>query len=123
VPFEVYRERAEELQAMRRAWELRVSEAGKDELDPIAQVRDLASTAARARVTFQDAAEEDSLGVHSEVLRYLDVEEGRIASYQWKGPFELLEMEPSGAFKYKWWAMQDLNLRPLPCQGSALPLS
>ncbi len=22
-----------------------------------------------------------------------------------------------------WWALQDLNLRPLPCQGSALPLS
>jgi hypothetical protein len=23
----------------------------------------------------------------------------------------------------KWWAMQGLNLRPLPCEGSALPLS
>lgn len=23
----------------------------------------------------------------------------------------------------KWWAWQGLNLRPLPCQGSALPLS
>ena len=22
-----------------------------------------------------------------------------------------------------WWAMQGLNLRPLPCEGSALPLS
>ncbi len=30
---------------------------------------------------------------------------GRIASYQWKGPFELLEMESSGAFRYQWWAM------------------
>jgi len=22
-----------------------------------------------------------------------------------------------------WWVMQGLNLRPLPCEGSALPLS
>ena len=22
-----------------------------------------------------------------------------------------------------WWALQDSNLRPLPCEGSALPLS
>ena len=24
---------------------------------------------------------------------------------------------------FLWWAMQGLNLRPLPCEGSALPLS
>jgi hypothetical protein len=37
--------------------------------------------------------------VLNNVLCYLDVEDGRIASYQWKDPSELLEMEPSGAFK------------------------
>lgn len=105
VPAEVYRERAEELQAIRRGLELRIAEAGRDELDPIAQVRDLASRASSARVTFQGAAEEDRLEVLNSVLCYLDVEDGRIASYQWKGPFELLEMEPSGAFKHPWWAM------------------
>jgi hypothetical protein len=35
------------------------------------------------------------------------VEEGHIASYQWKGPFELLEMESSGAFLHSWWAIRD----------------
>jgi len=31
---------------------------------------------------------------------------------------------PSGGAKRAgWWAMQGLNLRPLPCEGSALPLS
>jgi hypothetical protein len=105
VPSEVYRERAEELQGMRRGLELRIAEAGKEELDPIVQVRDLASRASSARVTFQDAAEEDRLEVLNSVLCYLDVEEGRIASYQWKDPFELLEMEPSGAFVHPWWAM------------------
>ena len=87
---------------MRRALELRVAEAGKDELDPIVQLRDLAARASSARIRFQDAAEEDLLGVLSGVLCCLDMEEGRIASYQWKGPFELLEKEPSGAFKYQW---------------------
>lgn len=100
VPSEVYRERAEELQVIRRGLELRIAEAGREQLDPIAQVRDLASRASSARVTFQEAAEEDRLEVLNSVLCYLDVEDGHIASYQWKGPFELLEMEPSGAFKH-----------------------
>ena len=26
-------------------------------------------------------------------------------------------------FGFSWWAQQGLNLRPLPCEGSALPLS
>ena len=45
-----------------------------------------------------------------------------ISSYQYKDPFGLLEMEPSGALKYEWWAMRDLNPRPSPCKGAALPL-
>ena len=28
-----------------------------------------------------------------------------------------------GKENQEWWAMQGLNLRPLPCEGSALPLS
>jgi hypothetical protein len=54
-------------------------------------------------MTSQYAAESNRLGVHGSTRRC--VEEGRIASYQWKDPFELLEMEPSGALKNKWWAM------------------
>jgi hypothetical protein len=29
----------------------------------------------------------------------------------------------SADLRILWWALEDLNLRPLPCQGSALPLS
>ena len=29
----------------------------------------------------------------------------------------------AGEGPFSWWALQDLNLWPLPCQGSALPLS
>jgi len=32
---------------------------------------------------------------------------GHIASYQYKDPFGLLEMEPSGTFKNSWWAIVD----------------
>jgi hypothetical protein len=59
-------------------------------------------------MTSQYAAESNRLGVHGSTRRC--VEEGRIASYQWKGPFELLEMESSGAFLHSWWAIEDLNL-------------
>jgi len=30
---------------------------------------------------------------------------GHIASYQWKDPFGVLEMDASGAFYSEWWAM------------------
>lgn len=33
---------------------------------------------------------------------YLDVEDGHIGSYQWKGPFGVLEMDASGAFYSEW---------------------
>ena len=68
MPSEVYRERAEELQAIRRGLELRVSEAGRDDFDPIVQVRDLAAKASSARVRFQEAAKEDRLEVLSALL-------------------------------------------------------
>ena len=29
----------------------------------------------------------------------------------------------ANAEEISWWALQDSNLRPLPCEGSALPLS
>ena len=38
-----------------------------------------------------------------------DLEDSHTASYQYKDPFRLLEKEPSGAFKYEWWAILDLN--------------
>ncbi len=60
-------------------------------------------------VRFQDAPEENKREVVQTILTNLGVQEGRIASYQWKDPFGLLDMEPSGAFRYEWWAILDLN--------------
>jgi hypothetical protein len=123
VPQEVYSERASDLATTRRALELTVSEGSTGALRSIQEVRDLASQASSARAAFQEAPDAVKRDELQKVLCNLDVEQGHTASYQWKGPFELLEMESSGAFLHSWWAMQDLNLRPLPCQGSALPLS
>lgn len=109
VPVEIYRERAEELASSRRALELRLSEAERREIEPISQLRDMALTAASARIRFQAAADTDKREVLQTVLCNLDVQEGHIASYHWKGPFGLLEKEPSGAFKNEWWAILDLN--------------
>lgn len=44
------------------------------------------------------------------LLCNLKVQDGRIASYQYKDPFGVLEMDSSGAFCHSWWALEDLNL-------------
>ncbi len=105
VPQEVYSERASDLATTRRALELTVSEGSTGALRSIQEVRDLASQASSARVAFQEAPAARKREELQKVLCNLDVEEGHIASYQWKGPFELLEMESSGAFLHSWWAM------------------
>lgn len=110
VPAELYQERSAELSATRKALELRIAEAKRSELDPIEQVRDAALTASRARIRFQEAPEDAKREVVQTLLWNLEVEEGSIASYQWKSPFELLVKEPSGAFRFGWWALEDLNL-------------
>jgi hypothetical protein len=49
--------------------------------------------------------------------------EEEIAAYQLKSPFDALQMDAQGALIRDRWAILDLNQWPLPCQGSALPLS
>ena len=105
IPQEVYKERAGELATTRRTLELAVSEGSTSALRTIQEVRDLAARASSARITFLEAPDNQKRDVLNTLLCNLDVQEGRIASYQLKGPFELLEKEPSGAFKYQWWAM------------------
>ena len=67
----------------------------------------LASIASAAQVTFAEGSDEMKPEVLAPVLSNLTVEDGRIASYQWKGPFGAPEMDPSGAFYQSWWAIVD----------------
>ena len=74
-----------------------------DSLRTIQEVRDLAKVASSGWVTFQEAPGANKAEVLQTLLWNLDVEDGRIASYQYKDPFGLLEMESSGAFIHQWW--------------------
>jgi hypothetical protein len=51
------------------------------------------------------------------------VEGGRIASYQYKDPFGVLEKDASGAFLNVWWAETDLNRRHGDFQSLCFPSS
>lgn len=123
VPIEAYRAKAEALTSEQRALELRLAELTETPQSASALVMERARLAGGARLRFAGGTDEEKREVVSSVLCNLTVADGRIASYQYKRPFGVLERDPSGAFLHTWWAMQDLNLRPLPCQGSALPLS
>jgi hypothetical protein len=59
--------------------------------------------------------------------RCLSARRGAAAHDSWPGPLLHVPEEPAVAVNQgtmrKWWAVQGSNLWPLPCQGSALPLS
>jgi hypothetical protein len=93
-----------------RALELRLSEYGAGALRSFEEVRELLSVAASVRVdsaSSEGAARRETIQT---ALCNLTVQEGRIASYQYKGPFGVLEMSPEGALLHPWWALEDLNL-------------
>ena len=49
-------------------------------------------------------------GILSEVVCNLQVEDSHIASYQYKGPYGVLQTDSNGALLHSWWALEDLNL-------------
>ncbi|MDP2232491.1 MAG: recombinase family protein, partial [Actinomycetota bacterium] len=102
---EAYAAKVAELGRERRTLEQRITALSDAPCDLSAQVEALALTGAGARIDFDAADDATKREVLAGVLCNLGVEDGHIASYQYKDPFGLLEMEPSGAFKNTWWAM------------------
>ena len=115
VSADAYRAKAETLEAERRASELRLSELAEAPGSASALVEQRARFATGARLRFAGGTDEEKREVVSAVLCNVTVQDGRIASYQYKRPFGVLEQDSKGAFSHSWWAMQDLNLRSLPC--------
>jgi hypothetical protein len=111
VPVDSYRAKAELLSSERRALELRLAELENPSMSTAAQVEARARTASRARVAFTTGDEAARKEVVASLLCNLLVEDGRIASYQYKGPFGVLERDSSGAFLHSWWPETDLNRR------------
>ena len=121
VPVESYRAKAQSLQDERRTLELRLSELDSTVPSTAALVEARAYTAATARIRFAQGDEDVRREVLSAVLCNLSLQDGEIASYQWKRPFEVLEKDPKGAFIHQWWPETDLNRRHGDFQSPALP--
>ena len=120
---EIYRSKEAQLQEELVTFELRLAELDAAPKDTSSQVERLAAVASAARVTFEAGSDEVKREVLATVLSNLTVKEGRIASYQWKDPFGVLEMDSSGAFYQSWWARKDSNLQPRDYESPAPPLS
>lgn len=105
-----YRMKADELESALAALELRLSELDRETLRPSAQVEALARLAQGAHIDFERGDLDLKRRTLAAVLCNATVEDGRIASYQYKGPLGLLVRSPEGAFLNPWWALEDLNL-------------
>jgi len=107
---DAYRLKAEELAEERCALELQAKRLESAPSVGYEQVERLAKLGAGACLDFSAGDEERKRQVLAEVVCNLQVEEGRIVSYQYKDPFATLEMSPEGVLLHPWWALEDLNL-------------
>ena len=123
VDAETYRRKAAELSSERFTFEHRLDALQNPPSERTACVEALAKTAASARIRFKGASVEQRREVLATVLSNATLRDQEIADYQLKSPFDVLQMDAQGALIREKWALQDLNLWPLPRQGSALPLS
>ena len=84
--------------------ELRLAELTETPAKASALVAERARMAGGARLRFAGGTDEEKREVVSAVLCNLTVADGRIASYQYKRPFGVLEQDSKGAFSHTWWA-------------------
>ncbi len=118
-----YRKKAKELEQERLTFEHRLEALATPVSERTARVEALAKTAASARIRFRGVDVQEQREVLATVLSNANLRNREITDYQLKSPFDVLEMDDKGALRTPRWALQDLNLWPLPRQGSALPLS
>ena len=97
-----YTAKAGELETEQVTLERRLEELSHAPHGLTAQVEALARQAAVAHIDFERADDATKRQILAGVLCNLKVEDGHIGSYQWKGPFEVLEMDSERAFISKW---------------------
>jgi hypothetical protein len=102
---DLYREKASELKTERSGFELALHALDSRPGTTSALVGALATGAAGAVLTFDHGDMDARREVLAAVCSNLMVRDGRIVSYQWKRPFEVLEMDSEGALLNKWWAV------------------
>ncbi|MDR3685996.1 MAG: recombinase family protein [Coriobacteriia bacterium] len=106
----VYREKAKALTDEGNAFKLRLSALQTTPIETTPLVKALTDAAAGASITFENASPEVAREVLALTLSNLSLSHGEIVSYQWKRPFEVLELDSKGALCEEWWAIEDLNL-------------
>lgn len=74
-----------------------------------ALVAALAGTASSASLRFDGAEMDTRREVLATVCSNLMVRDGNIVSYQWKRPFDVLEMDSKGAIMSEWWSQGGSN--------------
>jgi hypothetical protein len=102
-----YAAKAAELERERRGLDPRVEGLTAPVDDVITQVEALLLTGSTAYSHVEEADEELKRRILSEVLCNLHVEDGRIASYQYKGPYGVLQEDSNGALLHSWRAIID----------------
>ncbi|HET6352267.1 MAG TPA: recombinase family protein, partial [Coriobacteriia bacterium] len=109
VPVEAYREKADEIAAQRATFERRRSSLAGGQPEKTSLVEYWAKLAMGIQARFAEAGVEDKRFLLDSVLLNARLEDGSIASYQLKHPFEVLRRDLKGAFCNEWWAILDLN--------------
>jgi site-specific DNA recombinase len=102
---ESYRTKADSLAEERRGLELQLSELTEGGEAASSLVEDRVRFAQSAQLAYANGDASTKREVVSQLLWNLTLKDGRIASYQYKRPFAVLEKDPSGAFLSTWWAM------------------
>ena len=105
VPAESYRQKADALAEVRRGLELQLSELAEGGGFASSLVEDRVRLAQSAQLAYANGDAPTRRAVVSQLLWNLTLKDGRIASYQYKRPFAVLQKDPSGAFLSSWWAM------------------
>ena len=98
-------EEADALTDERRGLELQLSELAEGGGFASSLVEDRVRLAQSAQLAYANGDAPTRRKVVAQLLWNLTLKDGRIASYQYKRPFAVLEKDPSGAFLNTWWAM------------------
>jgi len=106
---DLYREKASELKSERTGFELALHALESRCATTSSLVAELAGAASRAVITFDQGNMGTRRSMLALVCSNLMVRDGNIVSYQWKSPFNVLEIDAEGALLNKWWSQGGSN--------------
>ncbi|MDR3686103.1 MAG: recombinase family protein [Coriobacteriia bacterium] len=106
---DLYKENAAKLKSERQAFELALHALDSRPESTTSLVAQLAGAASVAHIRFDQGDIDSRREILAMVCSNLMVRDGNIVSYQWKSPFDVLEMDDEGALLNKWWSLGGSN--------------